>query len=158
MADDDKRDPPIVEPGFIHGLTVVDFGDYRVSRGLTRRPYSACQHHRLVYDGNERRIWCKDCERDVEPFDAFRLFCENAHAVSAALDRRAKEVAEAENHALISLAAKNIDKVWRKRDMIPCCPSCSAGLFPEDFKNGILGGMSREYAEALRNRKAKPSP
>ena len=34
-------------------------------------PLSSCRHRKMVYDERERRIWCSDCETEVEPFDAF---------------------------------------------------------------------------------------
>ena len=148
----DEKDPPIDEPGYLHGLTVVNIGDYRVSRGMTRRAFSGCQHHRVTYDKSERRIWCRDCERDVEPFDAFVGLAENYDRVRKSMDREREEIREAAKFNVRSLAAKAIDKEWRARKTVPICPHCSSGLFPEDFKNGI-GTAGREYAEAARNRK-----
>lgn len=146
-------DEPINNPGFLGGVNVVDIGDLRVARGLTRRPPSACTHRSLFYDQNERRIWCGDCEHDVEAFDAFRLLTENYDRAYRLLQSRANEITEAEKFTLRSLAAKAIDKAWRSRTMLPACPSCGAGLFPEDFKNGVLAHVGREYAAALRDKK-----
>ena len=38
---DERKDPPIIETEYLHGLSVIDIGDARVSRGLSRRPVSA---------------------------------------------------------------------------------------------------------------------
>lgn len=149
----DEHDPPIVEPGFIGGVTVVDIGDVRVARGLSRRHSSSCPHRGLVYDNHERRIWCKDCEKDVEAFDAFTLLVSNYSVALDQLARREKNVKEAETFQLRSLAAKEIDKAWRHKNMIPACPHCGHGLFPEDFKNGVKGMIGRDYAAALAKRK-----
>lgn len=152
----DKKDPPIEELNYLCGVRIVDIGDYRVSRGMSRRPFSGCHHHRLVYDERERRIWCRDCERDVEAFDAFLGVSKNFDMQDKILSNREKKIAEAEAHTLISLAAKEIDKAWRSKRMIPACPHCKNGLFPEDFKNGIKQSLSRDYALARLNRKEKP--
>lgn len=146
-------DEPIIDPGYIGGMKVVDIGDLRVARGLTRRPASACKHRSVAYDQNERRIWCGDCESDVDAFDVFIIITEYFDAAQKRLDRRAKEISEAEAFALRSLAAKAIDKAWRSRTMIPTCPSCGDGLFPEDFKNGVGCNISREFAAAQRNKR-----
>ncbi len=147
----DKTDPPIEEPGYLHGLTVVDIGDYRVSRGMTRRPFTGCHHHGLTYDKSERRIWCRDCERDVEPFDAFVGLAESYDRVRKSMIREREEIREAAKFNVRSLAAKAIDKEWRARKTVPICPHCHSGLFPEDFKNGIATA-GREDAEAMRKR------
>lgn len=142
-------DEPIIEPGYLSGVTVVDIGDIRVARGLTRRPASSCRHRALSYDANERRIWCKDCEKDVDAFDAFKLLVEQYSGARKALARREERLLEAEKFQVRSLAAKEIDKAWRSRTMVPCCPRCKGGLFPDDFKNGT-SMMGRDYAERLR--------
>ncbi|MEF2073507.1 hypothetical protein [Consotaella aegiceratis] len=145
-------DEPIEEPDFVGGVKVVDIGDIRVARGLTRRPASSCKHHRVNYDSRERRIWCKDCERDVDAFDAFLLLVEYFDREKARLDSREQRLKEAEAFQARSIAAKEIDKAWRSRTMVPCCPACGQGLFPEDFKSGVAM-LGRDYAEARRKRR-----
>lgn len=145
------KTPPVVELEYISGLRVVDIGDYRVSRGISRRPSSACNHIRLVYDNNERRVWCKDCEQDVEPFDAFCGIVGQFSKQVEILKRREKEIDDAEKFAIRSIAAKVIDEAWRSHKMIPACPHCGEGIFPEDVKNGI-GMVGKEYALARRKK------
>ena len=45
-----EKTPPIVEQEYLSGLKVVDIGDLRVARGMSRRPVSTCHHRPLVYD------------------------------------------------------------------------------------------------------------
>lgn len=152
------RDPPIVAQEYLSGVKVVDIGDLRVARGLSRRPYTSCRHNALLYDHSERRIWCSDCETNVEPFDAFLGLVEHFHAAAARIEAREKAVAEAERSAVRSLAAKAIDEAWRRRKYVPACPHCKTGLFPEDFAGGAKTTLSRDYAEALRARREKDRP
>lgn len=91
-----EKSPPIEESSF-----VVDIGDYRVSRGLTRRPFSGCHHRSMVYDERERRVWCKDCESDVEAFDAFLKLSNHFRSQTQKLETREKIVADAESHSII---------------------------------------------------------
>lgn len=149
----DKKDPPIVEQDFLYGMKVVDIGDLRVSRGLSRRPASNCRHINLVFDASERRIWCKDCELNVDSFDAFKSIAEQWASAYKDLDRRQEKLDEVERFKLVSLAAQQLDKVWRKRSMVPACPCCGNGLFPEDFKNGVQSMLGKDYALAKRKKK-----
>lgn len=148
----DDRDPPIEDQQYLSGLTVVDIGDYRVSRGMTRRPTSSCHHARLAYDSRERRIWCKDCEHVVDPFDAFTGLVEQYDRALKDLERREQRIVEAERFNVRLLATKEIEKAWRSRNMVPSCPHCRNGLFPEDFKAGV-SLISRDYALARLGRK-----
>lgn len=124
---------PIQSLEFLAGVKVIDIGDLRVARGRTRREYSTCKHLSLTYDMTERRVWCKDCETEVEPFDAFMGLIEWHSAVEARIER----YREAEKHTLISRAAKAMDKAWRSRDYAPQCPHCHAAILPEDVANGV---------------------
>ena len=144
--------PPIEPRDYLHGINVVDIGDLRVARGKTRREHSACRHLRLNYDEEERRIYCSDCESDVEPFDAFMTVVHSWRAMTGKLEARRKSIEEAEQFTLISRAAKELDKVWRKRRQVPCCPSCTAGLLPEDFASGITSTRSADIERAKRKR------
>jgi len=149
----DDKDPPIVQQEWLGGVNVIDIGDIRVARGLSRRPYSACGHHQLVYDHNERRVWCKDCESNIEAFDAFEQLVSRFHDKASELKCREKAVEEAEAHSIIRIAAKRLDEIYRRKKMVPACPHCSGGLLPEDVEH--IGTVSRSWELARRKRKAE---
>ncbi|TCM17251.1 hypothetical protein EDF56_106367 [Novosphingobium sp. PhB165] len=145
------KTPPVVEQEYLSGLKIIDIGDLRVARGMSRRPVSACKHRPMVYDRNERRIWCKDCETDVEPFDAFLLICEQIDHAVADIKRRQQQVDEAVAHNITRIAARQMDQHFRSRKYVPACPHCHQGIFPEDVPN--MGTVGREWEEARRARK-----
>lgn len=144
--------PPIEEQAYVAGVTVVHIEDLRIARGLSRRPASVCPHISLVYDPKERRIWCKDCETDVEAFDAFRMVAERSHAHLAKLREREVRVKEAESFQVRARAAKIMDEAWRSRTMVPNCPHCRKGIFPEDVVCGV-SMTGRDYAARLNAKK-----
>ncbi len=143
---------PIDDLKYRSGVNVVDIGDLRVSRGRTRRPASVCTHRRMAYDPQERRIWCKDCEQEVESFDAFVLLVEEYDSAAKRLEARLERVEAAETFTARGLAAREMDKAWRSRTMVPACPHCNHGLFPEDFRNGPAM-VGKDYALARRRRR-----
>lgn len=146
----DDRDPPIIEQDYLYGLKVVDIGDIRVARGMSRRPLSSCRHVQMVYDQKERRIWCKDCETTIEAFDAFLQIIEQFDAAASRAERVRQEVAAARNHNLVRIAAKKMDKAWSRKRSVPACPHCHAGLLPDDVDR--MGAVSREIELARRKR------
>lgn len=158
MIPEPPKDPPIEPQEFLGGVKVVDIGDIRVARGLSRRPASSCPHRRLHYDSRERRIWCADCEQNIESFDAFEIIVSQFSAQDRKNKRRAAELDEAEKFQIRTIAARQLDLAWRKRAMVPACPNCGGGLFPEDFKDGISVKLGREYAEAQRRRSKERKP
>jgi hypothetical protein len=147
---------PIEPQDFLHGPKVVDIGDLRVARGMTRRPHSSCRHAHLVYDERERRVWCTDCETEVEAFDAFVQIVGHFSAAQGSIERRRQELAEAEAFALRSRAAKRMDEYWRSTTMAPLCPHCTRAILPEDVVNG-LAQTSKSFEFAARKKREKPA-
>ena len=148
-----EKTPPIVEQEYLSGLKVVDIGDLRVARGMSRRPVSTCHHRPLVYDERERRIWCKDCETDIEGFDAFLLVASQFASAAKKIEAQLREVQEARAHNIIRIAAKQMDEHFRRKNMVPACPHCHEGIFPEDVPK--MGSISREWEQVRRARKEK---
>lgn len=145
-------DAPIEPRDYVYGVKVVDIGDMRVSRGMTRRPKSTCAHGRLVYDQDERRVWCQDCEQEVEPFDAFVGLVSHFDGATKKLRDRQAAIEELEHQKIVSRAAKLIDEHWRKNTTAPCCPHCKQAILPEDVVRGLsLVSKSLEIARRKRD-------
>lgn len=155
----DKKDPPIQEQEFLSGMKVVDIGDIRVSRGMSRRPHSTCRHLNLVYDSQERRIWCKDCENNIDAFDAFKQLAENYDSALRHSKKIHADALAARDHHLHLIAAKNLEEMWRRRRVVPACPHCKRGLLPEDFKTtGTLISAAIERQRRENEKKTPPKP
>lgn len=137
------------------GFPVVDIGDLRVARGMTRRPNSICRHKNMVVDHQERRIWCKDCERTVDAFDAFKSITEEFKRAVEAHNTKVKAFDEAISGLLFSRSAKALDNEWRKQKTVPCCPHCNEALLPEDFAWNRIQTASKELATLKRKAKEK---
>lgn len=140
---------PVIEQDFSYGVKVVDIGDLRIARGLTRRRIGNCRHVHLVYDVLERRVFCHDCESAVEGFDAFVQLVERYDQV----EKRIAALREMELATVHSRAAQAFDKVFRGRRMAPLCPHCKQAIMPEDVVSG-LSTTSREL-ECARRLRAK---
>lgn len=150
-------DAPIEPQEFLYGVKVVQIEDIRVARGLTRRPYSSCRHRKLVYDEKERRIWCSDCESEVESFDAFINLVEKYSGAVDRINRRSADLAEAEKFQIRSRAAKVMDEAWRSTKTAPLCPHCNNALLPDDVVGG-LASASKALVIAARKRNEAHKP
>ena len=144
-------DAPIEPQEYLYGVKVVQIEDLRVARGMTRRPASSCLHKKLVYDDKERRVWCSDCEVEVEPFDAFIGLVERFSAAESSITRRRRELDEAEKFQIRTRAAKVMDEAWRSTKMAPLCPHCNTAILPEDVASGVAS-TSKALVAAARKR------
>ena len=140
------KQPPIEEQEFSFGhKRVIEIGDLRVARGLTRRPIESCKHNNTVYDTTERRIWCKDCEQEVDAFDAFINVVKYHYAAANVLEKRANQLKEVEQFTLRLRATRALERIWRGK-LLPRCASCGAGMFANDYVNPSKIG--KEFALA----------
>lgn len=151
-------DKPIDPQPFISGVKVVDIGDLRIARGLTRRPVSTCRHLNLVYDSKERRIWCSDCEQEVEAFDAFKVLCEFYSGAVSRMQQREEQLKQAEVFVARSRAVKALDRIWRTKDQVPCCPHCSDALLPEDMLRSLATVSARTVKAERSAKRLTPAP
>lgn len=141
--------PPIKPGNYIYGVNVVNIGDVRVARGMTRREYSSCPHNTINYDDSERRIQCEDCETEIDPFDAFIGLVKHHDAAQKAVERLQAEATEAIKANINRIACRRLQKEWApNKGTLPACPSCFTGLVPEDFTGRIaLVSKALEHIE-----------
>lgn len=152
MADDPIDPRPDATPLWAE---VVDLAEVRVQFGLPRNRHDRCPHRRLTYNVEDRRVWCQDCERSIDSFDAFMVLVRNFAAMERAARAKMEKAEEARDAHLGRRAAKELDRAWSGRQMAVACPHCRGGLLPEDFDRGVAA-TSREIELARRARKNPP--
>lgn len=130
---------------------VIDLDGVRIQWGLPRGPWlSRCKHQNLTYSSEEHRVWCQDCKRTIENFDAFMVLVNRFQRMEADARSKIAKANEAMAATVIRRAAKAVDKAWMG-DRAIGCPHCQGGILADDFANGTVL-MSREYELARRNR------
>lgn len=131
---------------------VIDLAGVRVSRGHTPGGHS-CQHANLAYAPHERRVYCQDCKRTVEAFDAFMTLVRNFDAMVRRAQAVQREADEARSAHLHLIAAREAESIWRGRRAVTC-PHCRGGILPEDVTGGRSGWTRRE--DELKRREKRP--
>ena len=129
---------------------VIDLAEVRVEFGLPRNRHERCAHRSLTYNVEERRVWCRDCERSIDGFDAFMVLVRNFAAMEQAARAKMTQAEEAKSAHIGRRAAKKLDQAWSGQQMAVGCPHCNGGLLPEDFEH--VGMRSRELELARRAR------
>lgn len=151
---DDPIEPCESEGHYV--AEVIDLAGIRVQWGLPKvRAPHACRHVNLTYSSEQRRVWCKDCERTIENFDAFMVLVNGHREMVADARHKSAQAAVAMTATIHRRATKAIDRIWSGHVMAICCPHCQGGLLPEDFADGIGSQISREFEIARRRRAQK---
>jgi hypothetical protein len=152
---DTPNDIPLFadEGGTPFGSPVIDLAEMRIKFGRSdTKVGKPCEHRAVIYSRSERRVWCEDCERTIDTFDAFMTVVAHFHSMEAAAKAKLAAAKTAEALTINLRSAKVFDKAWRgPHQMAVACPHCRGGLLPEDF---IHGGSQRS-AELERARRAK---
>lgn len=153
---DETDIPLIVQDGSTpFGAAVIDLAEVRIRFGISDRKVGRpCEHRNLIYSREERRVWCEDCTRTIENFEAFMIFTEHFQKMERAVRGKQHLVDKALTATVTRRATKVIDRAWSGNQMAICCPHCRAGLLPEDFENGL----SQISAEIERARRARSKP
>lgn len=153
---DETKDPPleVLPDGGCYVGVVVDLDEVRIRVGRTPYKVKSCKHLHLIYCSSERRVWCEDCERTIDNFDAFSILTNKFEAMLREANGRLATATEALNSAARLRATKTLDRMWSGGRMAPCCPHCNRGLLPEDFMNGARSAVGTEFEKAQRARKA----
>jgi len=136
MTTDDKEpNPDVLEhrPGSQpFKFTVINLADVRMRHGIPVRTARQCLHHSLVFNQEQRRVWCEECEKTLDNFDAFMVCVLNYTAMVKAAEHDQEKAAEALAATLVRRAAKAMDRSWGKGWAIRCV-HCGGGLLPEDY-------------------------
>ena len=148
-----EKDPPLeVLPDSFFGQ-VVDLAEVRIRQGRTPYKFKECKHKHLIFCTSERRVWCEDCERTIDNFDAFLIFTRHFEEMEQDARHKISRANEAMKTSVRRRATKELDRAWSGRnEMAVCCPHCHIGLLPEDFADRGSSCISAEIERARRRR------
>ncbi len=147
-------DDPIVP---VEDHRVIDLAGVRLQRGRPATPpHKRCQHHRMAYCTAERRVWCEDCKRTLDPFDALMVVVSKFGEMESEARGKLAQANDALGKTARLRATKALDRVWSGNAMAVACPHCKGGLLPEDFADGASSAWSRNLEIAARRKKHEP--
>ena len=156
MPDTQSSLEPLKPGGMVTSAhIVIDLAERRIVEGKRKRGVEKCGHKRIIYSRADRTVWCEDCERNIDGFDAFLIYTDHLHKMQGELLRLVAAVEDEKKSTLISRAAKALDRAWRGKPVAVPCPHCRGGLLPEDFADGEFGFSSRDI-ELARRKKTPP--
>lgn len=130
---------------------IVEIGEFRISQ--KRRTYAGheCKHLRFTVEHEGEVVNCDDCGKQISSHWALMLLVETYQREMACLASARATQKSIEGKTIHLKAAQRVESAWRSRSMVPSCPHCREGIFPEDGFGG--SAVSREIA--LRRREAK---
>ena len=123
---------------------------------LLKRPQgtAVCQHARTVVDQQAGTVTCRDCEVTLSAFWVLtKIALEENRCFERVRSLRA-EADELNNWVPFLRSMRSLERRWRGRSMLPACPHCHHGLWPEELQGAV--SLSLEIAQ--RKHKNMPIP
>lgn len=113
---------------------VIDIEGLRIQRQLKHaaRPSTECQHKRLTLDDLGSFVQCADCGVQLDAYWTLTFFLEHYERALTKINARERRHAEARERDLHLIAAQRVEKAWRSRTTVPCCPHCGEGIRATD--------------------------
>jgi hypothetical protein len=119
---------------------VVQIGDFLLSRKRESHvPYSGdkeCLHRQLELDDRGDVCRCIKCGIQVSAFWALTMLAADYGRERDNLTAKQARLAEETSQSIHLLAARKVEKAWRSRSMVPCCPHCGRGIRATDGLGG----------------------
>ncbi len=134
--------------GMVDGMTnIIQIGDLKIARSEQARKKCGHAGH-LEYDPVGEIISCKACDKQVSAFWAFTMLVEQFKKAKEKLDEQARKQAEIEQKTIVLRAVIKVESAWRRRNMVPVCPHCKAGIYAEDGFGGTM--TSKDFEDRRR--------
>lgn len=128
---------------------VVDLGEYRITRDRHIIERSGeCGHFHTTMVDHGQYVQCDDCGAMLSAYWVLGRIIDQIDRKHTMLARQ-RQALDAEEARTIRLrAARAMEKSWNSRRMLPACPHCSRGLFPDDMLN--VAHVSRDLERKRR--------
>lgn len=132
---------------------IINIDDWKIQR-LGQHRIAAegdCDHKHIELDERGDIVRCMKCGIQLSAFWALKMLSDTYNQSLSRLKRERQALTEAKEKDLHLLAARKVERAWRRRDMTPACPHCGEGILPEDG----LGNSLINRAMVLRKRESK---
>ncbi len=96
-----------------------------------------CPSPKYVVDTQNHVIECEKCGAYVDPFAAMLALAKRHEELNAQLERmnrKRKEIATYKPHVIV---IRELERQYRGRKMLPCCPHCKQAFYLEDIRSWV---------------------
>lgn len=121
---------------------VIGIDQIRINRGIEK--ICKCDSRRFVVDTQNRRITCGSCGAIVDGYEAMYELAMNGERLKNQVDNLLEQRKQIMNYKPWLLTIRSLEKQYRGKKMLPCCPRCDEPFYLEELKSWT----GREFADA----------
>jgi hypothetical protein len=139
---------------------VIQLDDLRITR-RKHNPYlptsKQCPHLNLTMDDHGQCVECDDCGAQLSAYWVLNMFRDRYEKAFTQLGHKEQRLEQLRQDNLHLIAAKKVEAVWRKRDVLPCCPHCGEGIAASDGLGETMIGKRIDDARRAARKAAQTS-
>ncbi|MEN2468117.1 hypothetical protein [Ornithinibacillus sp. JPR2-1] len=121
---------------------VIGIDQLRINRGIEK--ICKCDNRRFMVDTQNRRITCQECGAVIDPYDAMYELARNGERLQEQVNNLLEQRKQIANYKPWLVTIKKLEKEYRGRKMLPCCPRCSEPFYLEELSHW----SGKPYADA----------
>lgn len=126
---------------------IIDIDQLRINRNIGKICKCDKYKRQFVVDTTNKRIICS-CGAKVDPYDAILDLASNGSLFQQQIKGLLEQRKQIIDYKPWLLTIRNLEKKYRGKKMLPCCPRCDEPFYLEELKTW----MGRPYAEARINK------
>lgn len=120
---------------------IVDIDQLRINRNIDK--ICKCDKRKFVVDTTNKRINCGGCGAEIEPYDALLEIATKNSQMRKQVEQLLEQRKQIVDYKPWLLTIRELEKKYRGKKMLPCCPRCSKPFYLEELKSW----MGREFAD-----------
>lgn len=115
-----------------------------------------CVNRKFEIDTQNKEVCCVECGTIVNPYDALLDISEHYEQINREVQRLLDQRKEILNWQPHLLAVRDLERIYRSKDMIPCCPHCGRGIEAKEFTTRMVNRKYEQERRRFENKEDKP--
>lgn len=121
---------------------IVDIDQIRINRNIDKK--CKCKPRKFMIDTTNRLVICSGCGAEVDPYDALYELAFNGNALQRQVEQLLEQRKQILDYKPWLLTIRNLEKRYRGKKMLPCCPRCEEPFYLEELDLWL----SKTFADA----------
>ena len=121
---------------------IVDIDQIRINRNIDKK--CKCLNRSFVLDTTNETVHCRGCGVEVNAYDAMLEMANGANRLRDQVEKLLEQRKQILDYKPWLLTIRNLEKRYRGKKMLPCCPRCEEPFYLEELDLWL----SKTFADA----------
>lgn len=115
----------------LKNLKVVSIDQLRINSNIAK--VCNCSNRKFVVDTNNKKIICNDCGAIVDAYEAMFEMAVKGNRLREQVEMLLQQRKQILNYKPWLLTIRKLEKKYRGKKMLPCCPRCDEPFYLEEL-------------------------